>query len=40
MADVEDDPETAKALIVAASKGQFEHVAQRARNEAVSKNRG
>lgn len=33
VAEFEDDAETVKALIVAASKGQFDHVAQRARDE-------
>lgn len=33
VAEFEDDTEVAKALIVAASKGQFEHVAQRARHD-------
>jgi ParB family transcriptional regulator, chromosome partitioning protein len=33
VADFEDDPETVKALVAAASTGQFEHVAQRARDE-------
>lgn len=33
VAEFEDEPETAKALIVAAQKGQFEHVAQRARHD-------
>lgn len=33
VAEFEDDPETAKALIVAATKGQFDHVAQRARHD-------
>lgn len=33
VAEFEDDPEVAKALIVAATKGQFEHVAQRARDD-------
>jgi ParB family chromosome partitioning protein len=33
VAEFEDDPEVAKALIVAAQKGQFEHVAQRARQD-------
>lgn len=33
VADFEDQPETVKALIAAASTGQFEHVAQRARDD-------
>ncbi|KQY61420.1 ParB/RepB/Spo0J family partition protein [Nocardioides sp. Root140] len=31
VAEFEDDPETAKALIIAAHEGQFDHVAKRAR---------
>lgn len=33
VADFEEDAETAKALIVAAHEGKFDHVAQRARND-------
>lgn len=33
VAEFEDDPETVKALVVAAHEGKFEHVAQRARND-------
>ncbi len=33
VADFEDDPDTVKALVAAASTGQFEHAAQRARDE-------
>ena len=33
VAEFEDDTETAKALIVAATQGRFEHVAQRARHD-------
>jgi len=33
LADFEDDPDTVKALVAAASTGQFEHAAQRARDE-------
>ncbi len=33
VADFDDDPDTVKALVAAASTGQFEHAAQRARDE-------
>lgn len=33
VAEFEDEPETVKALVVAATEGKFEHVAQRARND-------
>ena len=33
LAEFEDDPETVKALVVAAQRGQFDHAAQRARDE-------
>ena len=35
VAEFEDDPETVKALVVAAHKGEFEHVAQEARDARI-----